>query len=228
MYQSSRRSRTATAASVFCLVFFLTSTAFGQSADRSADVYGGFAYQHGDETGGLKGAQLSASFPVFDRLSIEGILVGTFGSRSEDGLVSSRDLPDVDAFPVNITSFRANIDQYVVAGGPKYTVGGDRVSAFAHGLVGVAHRRVAADFTYLFDGTDFGLPNALLPFQSEGSDTAFAWIAGGGVDVKLSDRVSVRVVEADYLGTRLGRGGSSISGGTQSNVQVSSGIVFRF
>jgi opacity protein-like surface antigen len=51
-------------------------------------------------------------------------------------------------------------------------------------------------------------------------DTSFAWAIGGGLDVKVADYVAVRIIQADYLGTRFG-------GTTQNNARLSFGIVFR-
>jgi hypothetical protein len=49
----------------------------------------------------------------------------------------------------------------------------------------------------------------------------FALAAGGGIDVKLTDRVSLRLIQADYLMTRF-----SLT--RQDNVRLSAGIVLRF
>ena len=43
---------------------------------------------------------------------------------------------------------------------------------------------------------------------------------GGNVDVKVTSRVAVRVVEADYLMTRF-------LGLRQDNIRLSAGLVFR-
>ena len=53
------------------------------------------------------------------------------------------------------------------------------------------------------------------------SATKFGIAPGGGVDVKLSDMVSIRLVEADYLMTRF-------LGVRQDNIRVSAGIVLTF
>jgi hypothetical protein len=73
-----------------------------------------------------------------------------------------------------------------------------RVSAFAHLLVGGAHVSTG-------------------PF----ADTSLAVAIGGGIDTRLVHGIYWRVIEGDYLPTRF-------FGNTQSNVRVSSGIVFKF
>ncbi len=46
-------------------------------------------------------------------------------------------------------------------------------------------------------------------------------IAGGGADLKVSRRVSLRLIQADYLMTRF-------SSARQDNIRLSAGIVLRF
>jgi opacity protein-like surface antigen len=53
------------------------------------------------------------------------------------------------------------------------------------------------------------------------SEYRFGAMLGGGVDVRLTDRVSLRLIQADYLMTRF-------SSTTQDNIQISAGLVFRF
>ncbi len=82
--------------------------------------------------------------------------------------------------------------------GPQFTLSHGKVTPFAHGLVGVSHGN-AAGFT----------------------DDAFAFVLGGGLDVKATDRIAVRIAQADYFGTHF-------AGYTQNNFRFSAGLVFRF
>ena len=59
---------------------------------------------------------------------------------------------------------------------------------------------------------------------ASGSTNAFAMSAGGGLDVKVSPQVALRVIQAEYLFTKLNDGIDN----HQNNVRVSAGIVFRF
>jgi hypothetical protein len=52
-------------------------------------------------------------------------------------------------------------------------------------------------------------------------EPVFGLIGGGGLDVKVSPRVSLRLVQADYLMTRF-------SSTRQDNIRLSAGIVFCF
>ncbi len=57
-------------------------------------------------------------------------------------------------------------------------------------------------------------------------ENAFALAMGGGVDLPVSHRFSIRLIQADYLLTRFD--GVIGASATQNNVRVSAGIVFRF
>ena len=77
----------------------------------------------------------------------------------------------------------------------------DRLTPFAHVLFGDTRVTVS------------GLP---------GSSNAFTTAIGGGFDTKLKDRISWRIVQADWMLTHF-------AGTTQSkNARISTGIVFRF
>ena len=82
--------------------------------------------------------------------------------------------------------------------GPQINLSKGKLKPYVHGLVGVSH------------GTSPGF-----------TDTVLGFALGGGLDLKVSDRISVRLVQADYLGTRYGDF-------TQNNIRLSGGLVFHF
>lgn len=59
------------------------------------------------------------------------------------------------------------------------------------------------------------------------SNTGFAMLAGGGLDIKLSKHIAFRPVEADYYLTRVS---SLVTGNTtnRNNFRYSGGIIFLF
>ena len=77
----------------------------------------------------------------------------------------------------------------------------ERFTPFAHVLLGGARNKFSAQ----------GLSS---------SDTAFAAALGSGVDVKVSDRIALRLFQADYVLTRFGSD-------TQNNFRLSTGLVLR-
>jgi opacity protein-like surface antigen len=54
------------------------------------------------------------------------------------------------------------------------------------------------------------------------TDNAFAFAIGGGVDYKFSDRIAIRLGQADYLYTKFGNNTH------QNNARIQAGIIFRF
>jgi len=82
--------------------------------------------------------------------------------------------------------------------GPQFNIRRQRANFFVHGLVGVSH------------GNAPGF-----------SDTVLAWAGGGGVDIRWTDRVSVRVLQVDYFGTNY-------ANTLQHHFRYSGGLVFRF
>jgi opacity protein-like surface antigen len=59
------------------------------------------------------------------------------------------------------------------------------------------------------------------------SNNAFALVIGGGVDINLSSKFAIRLVDADYELTRFG---NNFTGGnnSQSNFRFQTGVQFRF
>jgi opacity protein-like surface antigen len=102
----------------------------------------------------------------------------------------------------NSSASGAKADQFFFLFGPKFAYrGNSRVTPFAHVLPGVVKQNV-----------EFG--------SRDTSTTQFALATGGGIDINVTDRISVRGAQADYIMTRLG--------GIQNNVRVSTGFVFKF
>lgn len=93
--------------------------------------------------------------------------------------------------------------------GPRLSLRTDsRLTPFAEGLVGGGH---ASGTLYTGAG---GL----------GSNSAFVAMAGGGIDIRVSRRVAIRALQADYLFSKFKNG----SNDRQNNLRLSGGIVFRF
>ncbi len=97
----------------------------------------------------------------------------------------------------------------------------DRLTPFLQVLGGAAH---ASDVTL-----DSCSAVPILACRPLAEETAFAMTAGGGLDLKLNHRIAWRLFQAEYLLTRF-QDPASHTGDTgwQSNVRLSTGIVFRF
>lgn len=86
--------------------------------------------------------------------------------------------------------------------GPTVRTGADKTSVFAHALFGAARAKATVA-------------------DAETTDSAFAMAIGGGLDVKTSPKMSIRVGQFDYLYTHF-------SGEKQNNFRYSAGVVFHF
>ncbi len=88
--------------------------------------------------------------------------------------------------------------------GPRFTMRIEDGALFVHALAGLNHARIS------------GLGDTL-------SDTAFAMGFGGGVDISVGDWGAIRILQVDYIGTR-------ISGLDEWdwNYRVGIGFVFKF
>jgi hypothetical protein len=82
--------------------------------------------------------------------------------------------------------------------GPEVALPG-RISPFAHVLVGGVHESVG--------------------FGQTGN--AFATAVGGGIDIKMGHRLSIRLIQADYFMTRF-------NAFDQNKYRISTGVVLRF
>lgn len=88
-----------------------------------------------------------------------------------------------------------------------------RLKPFAHALVGAAHTRVKISGLGCSVGVDCtGIEG--------GSETNFAGAFGGGLDVRLSNRVQIRLVQVDYNPIWFE------GGGRQNNIRLGFGLVF--
>ena len=91
--------------------------------------------------------------------------------------------------------------------GPRVSYRRSRITPFGQLLVGAAH-----------------VGDSGLGFLA--SSNSFAMSLGGGLDVRVSRRFSIRPAQVDYLLTRFDELGAG--GRTQNNLRLSTGVVFHF
>lgn len=94
----------------------------------------------------------------------------------------------------------ANSNLHTFLFGPKLTYRTDKFAPFVHALFGGARSGLTA--------TGFG----------GGSNGSFSFATGGGVDYKVRDRISLRLVQLDYVNTRF-------ANNVQNNLRFSTGLV---
>ena len=94
---------------------------------------------------------------------------------------------------------------------------GPRFKPFVHALAGVARQKIAVDDTA--DDFDFEI-----------SQTNFTFAVGGGIDVRVSKNVDIRVIQFDYNPTYLKDQDifdTTINGKLQNNFRIGFGIAIH-
>ena len=192
-----------------CVALLFSVPATAQQAPKT-EVFGGYSYFHPDGGGGLHGWNGSVDVSLNKWLGVVADISGHYGSSSTNVSTAILGLPDL--------SVKASSDSNVhtILVGPQASYRKDeRLTPFGHALFGLArfHERGTA--------TTSGPVLGTTSFSFSDSNTGFAMGLGGGLDVKVTRSVALRLIQADYLMTRL-------NGGTQNNARISVGFVFRF
>ncbi|MDR3750674.1 MAG: hypothetical protein P4K94_04230 [Terracidiphilus sp.] len=91
----------------------------------------------------------------------------------------------------------------------------DRITPFAQALFGGVH------------ANEIRLSNCTVNCILLPSESAFALTAGGGLDVRVYRHFALRVIQAEYMMTRF-TNYTTGAVGTQNDMRLSAGIVFRF
>jgi len=136
---------------------------------------------------------------------------GTFAWAIKDsGVAVVGDVAATHAGTISSTGY--NLTIVAITGGLRYRppVKGSVIQPFGQALFGIAHA----------SGTGAQAPNP----EAGNAGAAFALNAGGGVDLALSRRFSIRAFEADYLMTTFDNG----SNNRQNNLRISVGAVIHF
>jgi hypothetical protein len=115
-----------------------------------------------------------------------------------------------DSRSTGVGVFRSQRDQYFLLGGIQLTPGNDeRLRPFIHALFGAS----------LFRGFTSDSRPAGVVYTFDDA-TSFAMALGGGVDLRVGNRIDWRLIQVDYTPTFFGSG-------RQNNFRISTGIVFK-
>ena len=111
---------------------------------------------------------------------------------------------------------QGNLFTYMFGPELKFRMG--KLEPFAEVLLGGAHSNLYANACGKISG---------LCVSKSPSNNAFAFDVGGGVDFAVTEKISIRIVDADYVLTRFG---NNFTGGnnSQSNFRFQTGVQFRF
>jgi opacity protein-like surface antigen len=209
-----------------CLVVIASLTAIAQDAGddhKAGEIFIG--YSNGQVDTGLGDLDDELGLDIGDRESFHGFNVSGvvnvnryFGIKGDvSGVYSNRGFAFTVPAPGGGTgsvSFETKSSLYNFLGGVqvKDNSKSGTFKPFAHALVGAAHTRVKLSGLGCSVGIDCSV------FQG-GSETNFAGAFGGGIDIRLNNRVQVRVIQVDYNPIWF-------DGGRQNNVRFGFGIVF--
>ncbi len=155
----------------------------------------------------LNGFNVSGTGYLTKRFGIAGDFSASFRRRTED---------------FGVAQARSRLSLYNITVGPQvkfFNV--HRVTPFVHALFGIARRSLRVE------PVDAGVTSTA---SATDSTTDFTMNLGGGVDVRLKERVDVRVIQVDYnpifLRNRIVEG-LNFPSRTANGVRVSIGLVFK-
>ncbi|MEK6279556.1 MAG: outer membrane beta-barrel protein [Acidobacteriota bacterium] len=205
---------------IFLAILVVASSAvgFAQSDDYSkVEVYGGYSHNRVDtgiddsdpelsdivnEREGFNGFNASVTGNITRYVGLKFDVAGHFKKKSFGFGGSSLDL-DSSVFNVlGGVQFKDNAKE-------------GNFKPFAHALVGAARARNKGTF----NGACIAIVPSPCPNFNE-SDTGLAGVIGGGIDIRLNNRVAIRAVQLDYNPTR-------VFDATQHNFRIGAGIVFH-
>lgn len=183
---------------LFAMLFCLLCAGFSQAQQPEFSV----SYMHqgsqpvlGGDWFGSNGGRADVSVPFSHHLSV----VGEFSGVHTDSMNSS-------GIPLTLLTYMAGPRvSFCVCRGPEAA---RNITPFAQALFGGAHATEGA-----------------FPVGATLSSTAdsFAMSFGGGLEVGVSRRVALRVVQADYLYTRL----PNLFNNNQNNYRIGAGVVMN-
>lgn len=139
-------------------------------------------------------------------------IVGDLRYNTNDLIDATITLPESDSVEGKI-----KLSNLSLMAGPRFSYRkNERVTPFAHALIGLDHQRVSrevADVVSDASETNNGLGLAL----------------GGGIDVNVSDNLAIRLVQADYYLTRHSGESVLVPNGDKiwNNMSFAFGVVFR-
>jgi outer membrane protein OmpA-like peptidoglycan-associated protein len=154
----------------------------------------------------LHGGSTSLAYNVNRRLG----LVGDFGAYTNSEMRFS------GGYTGTVDVDNSNVAVMTYLFGPRLSFWKqDRVSLFAQALFGGVH------------ANEVVLKNCTVNCTLLPSENSFAMTAGGGLDLRVRPHFAIRLFQAEYLMTRFTNFTTGVSG-TQNDIRLSSGIVFRF
>jgi opacity protein-like surface antigen len=152
----------------FGFLFIGAGSISAQDEINKGEFFGGFMHKRAEETG-LNGINVAGTYNFHTYLGIK----GDFSWGTKDGFSS--------------TTYMGGLQL------KDNTKNDSMIKPFAHVLMG--GQRLKQDFSGMITlGVDS--PAGIIP--SEITETGFSMAFGGGIDIKVSDRMSIRAFQYDY------------------------------
>ncbi|MGA2572307.1 MAG: OmpA family protein [Terracidiphilus sp.] len=154
----------------------------------------------------LHGGSASVAFNVNRSLG----LVADFGAYTNS------EMRFTGAYTSTVNANNSNVAVFTYLFGPRLSFRKyDRITPFAQVLFGGVHANQVTLTGCTFSCT-------LLP-----TEDTFAMTAGGGLDLRVHRHFAIRIIQAEYLMTRFANYATGTTG-SQNDMRLSAGIVFRF
>jgi hypothetical protein len=214
-------------------VAILGTFGFAQTGEdyHKGEVFAGYSNNQVDTGANNQNGTAAQNFfnnrESFNGFEVSGVgnfsrYVGVKGSFSGHYKDFNLTVPTVGTTPS--ARFKVNGELYNFLGGVQVKDNakeGSRVRPFGHAMIGAAHAKAEIDSSF-FNSTfcqQVGT-NCRGFIDSDSSDTGFSAALGGGLDIKASNRVSIRAFQVDYNPNRF-------NGSTDHNFRFGFGVVIH-
>ena len=205
---------------ILCLTCVLCAAVCAQTSGdeyKKNEFYGGYSNQQLDEGSyrTANGFEFAYTRNIHRYFGLKGSVSGAYGSNDFSGTFTDPTTNGTYSYRV-----KTNTSVYNFLGGVqvKNNASKGRFKPFAHALGGVAVTRNKFNTTCTSGscpGFIFGLDTVTF------SDTHFAGALGGGLDIKINNRLDFRAIQVDY--NPIFRGGGS----WDHNIRFGVGFVIK-
>jgi hypothetical protein len=206
-----------------CLAAISSISAFAQTDDyKKGEVYVGYSNNQidsGADSGdtvesffddreSFNGFEAAGVYNVSKYFGVKGDISGTYKNQNIN-------VPFAVGTTTGNVRFDVNRSVYNFLGGVqvKNNSNEGRVKPFAHALIGAGHVRAKVKNLTCSNITPCPI------FSESNSETGLAGAFGGGLDIKATNKISIRAFQVDYNPIR-------INGDTSHNIRLGAGIVF--
>jgi opacity protein-like surface antigen len=202
---------------VVALLLALPVIASAQDEVPKVEIFGGYSYLRLDNATGLSqqvGGVVTTA-PLDRDANGFGVSV-TNNLNSWLGITAEFSGHFTDA---QVNGQLLDRDAYIVTAGPRLAIRRfERFTPFLHIMAGMARQ-------------DVQVQNASSTVSTIGSinqqDSGLAFVVGGGVDLNISSRLGVRLLQTDYILTRFSNRNGTSSELNQANFRASTGFVLK-